>query len=101
MLVAQEPTKSLGKVKFGKPTNFSYCLENTGDRTIEINKLIVGCNSCTKAYTKKTSLKSGESTTIEVTFTPGSLGEQKKWITVRWNETQDLKLSFTADSYEH
>lgn len=100
MLVAKEPLKELGKVKFGKDTKFTFCLENDGHNTITINKLIVGCNSCTKAYVKKTSLQSGESTLIEVTFTPGSLGAQKKFITVRWNETNDLKLMFTADSYE-
>jgi hypothetical protein len=100
MLVANEPIKNLGKVKFGKPHAFTFCVQNIGNGIIEITKIQVGCGSCTTAHVKNTHLRSGESTDINVVFTPGSTGEQKKFITVKWNNINDLKLSFTADSYE-
>lgn len=102
MLVAKDNPKNLGKVKFGKPHSFTFCLENNGNQTITVDKLVVGCNSCTKASLKKTIIRPSESVLLDVVFTPGSLGDQKKFITVKWGGlVNDLKLAFTAQSYEH
>lgn len=100
MLITNQPKKDLGKIKFGQPHSFTYEVTNTGDAPLEISKIVVGCNSCTKASTSKTKLKPEEASTINVTFTPGSIGSQKKFLVVKWNETQRLELSFIAESYE-
>lgn len=102
MLVAKDNPKSLGKVKFGKPHSFTFCLENTSSQTITIDKIVVGCNSCTKASLKQKVVPPYQSVLMDVIFTPGSLGNQKKFITVKWGGLiNDLKLAFTAESYEH
>lgn len=100
MLVVNEPTKNLGRIKFGKAFPFTYSVKNTGTSPLEITKLVVGCTSCTKANTAKTKLAPGEESQIDVVFTPGSIGTQKKFVIVRWDNVNELKLSFTAESYE-
>lgn len=99
MLTAIEPTKNLGKLKYGKPSGFNFQIKNQSGREIKINKIVVGCGSCTKASTTKEILQPGEDGIINVTFTPGSTGNQTKHISVRYDESQVLKLEFTAEVY--
>jgi len=49
--------------------------------------------------TTKEVLQPGEDGIINVTFTPGSTGNQTKHISVRYDESQVLKLEFTAEVY--
>ena len=99
MLVTKESIKELNRIKYGKPVSFTYRVKNETGTPLEINKLIVGCGSCTKATTNKTNLAPDEEIDINVVFTPGSTGPQKKHVTVRYNEDMILKLEFTADVY--
>ena len=99
MLTTQEPTKNLGRLKYGKATGFLFNILNASQTDAEITKIVVGCGSCTKASTLKTKLGPNESTDINVVFTPGSTGAQKKHITVRYNADSVLTLEFTADVY--
>src|SRR5688572_32309564 len=96
MLTANEISKHLGKLKYGKPHTFTYLVENQLGTPITIDKIIVGCGSCTTAKTFKTNLAPGESTLIEAVYTPGSTGSQKKHINVKYGESM-LRLEFTAD----
>jgi len=99
MLVASPATIDLGKIKFGKPTSFNFTVKNDGNTPVQITKLWVGCSSCTKAECKKAMLADGECTTIDVVFTPGTIGQQRKNVQVQWNGNQVIKLEFTAESY--
>lgn len=80
---------NLGALKFGKPYNFNLIVKNTGDSPVTVNKISVGCTSCTKAKMAKNILGAGEEGIVEVEFTPGTLGTQRKSVT----------LSFDGDSY--
>jgi len=100
MLVTSVPEKDLGRVRFGKPNGFTFPVQNDGTHSLEITKTIVSCGSCTTAVAAKKKLAAGESTDIRVTFTPGSLGKQKKHVDIVWNGSQVLRLVFTAESYE-
>ena len=99
-LTTQEPIKSLGEIRFGKSTSFKYSVTNEGSNPLEITKIVVGCGSCTKASTTKTKLLPGETSEIDVQFTPGSIGSQKKYITVKYDDIQVLSLQFTADVHK-
>lgn len=90
----------LGRIPFGKPTHFQFDVKNTGKVPLQITKLWVGCSSCTTASCRKAKLADGECTTIDVTFTPGTKGPQKKNVQVQWNGNQVIKLEFVAESYE-
>lgn len=96
MLSTTEPTKDLGKLKYGLPHAFNYFLTNQSSEPITIDKIIVGCGSCTTAQMRKTNLAPGESTLIEAVYTPGSTGNQRKNIQVKYGN-EVLKLEFTAN----
>lgn len=100
MLVAVDTVKNLGKVKKGTSYSFQFMLKNNGEGDIMIEKITVGCGSCTKASTSKIKLSPGDTSNIDVIFTPGSTGAQQKFVNVQWNKDNLLKLTFTADSYE-
>jgi len=100
MLVAIDTVKNLGKVKKGKSYSFKFTLKNNSENTITIDRIAVGCGSCTKASTSKMKISPGDISDINVVFTPGSTGSQQKFVDVQWNKDNILKLVFTADSYE-
>ncbi len=99
MLETSIHTKELGRLKYGKPTSFTFSVKNTGSNQLEINKLVVGCGSCTKATVPKTTLQPNEEVDVKVVFTPGSTGKQTKYISVRYDDSKVLRLEFTADVY--
>lgn len=96
MLVANQQSINLGKLKFGMPYNFTYTITNTGSNPVVIDKLSVGCSSCTKAHTDTAAISPGNSTIIHVTFTPGSTGMQSKNIVVNYG-SDTLRLDFKAE----
>lgn len=101
MLVADQQMKSLGKLVYGKPFDFTYTLTNDSTEVIVIQGLTVGCGSCTKAFTSQTSIAPLGNTIINVTFTPGSTGKQSKNINVSYRQGKKqreiLELRFTAE----
>ena len=100
MLVAVNTVKELEKIKKGSPYSFQFILKNDGQSSVLIDRISVGCGSCTKASTSKVNVNPGETSSIDVVFTPGSTGTQQKFVNVQWNGDNLLKLTFTADSYE-
>ena len=84
MLVPDNKEMHLGNLKFGQPYNFKYSLKNTSAEEVKITKLIVGCSSCTTANTSNSIVAPGESTDINVTFTPGSTGATTKAVNVSY-----------------
>lgn len=99
MLVADTPNIDLGSIKFGKPLKFTYTIRNTGDKDVKIKKLSVGCGSCTVATIQPDLVKASSQGTVNVTFTPGSIGIQKKWVDVLYDNTS-LRLEFRGESHE-
>ena len=95
MLIATKNDLSLGELKFGKPHNFTYTIENQSDSDVTISKLQIGCTACTSATIDKYSLKPKEKAVVSVIFTPGSTGIQSKRITVK-SSSKDLELKFKA-----
>jgi len=100
MLIAETNNIDLGRIQFGKPHTFQIPVTNKGGKTISITKVAVGCTSCTKAHIAGNRMDPGQTKNVNVTFTPGTLGPQKKSIIVYWDTTSILKLEFTAQSYE-
>ena len=95
MLIAKEELKDLGTIQFGQVYNFEFDIENTLEKDMVINKVQVSCNSCTKAtITKK--IKGKEKATLKVTFTPGAVGSTNKWIDIRYDTDQILRVKFKA-----
>lgn len=95
MLTAKEQEIDLGTLPFGKPKVFSYELTNKGNETVRITKISVGCHACTKAEMPKPIVEPGETVLLNVTFTPGSTGVNRKAVSLQYGKTV-LKLKFKS-----
>jgi hypothetical protein len=100
MLTTKEQVKDLGNLKFGKAHTFTYEIKNDTDQLIQVDKVIVGCGSCTTADLHNKFIKPGASSILKATFTPGSTGKQLKTIQLKQKDGPVLKLEFTADVHE-
>jgi hypothetical protein len=99
MLTVDEQEKFLGNLKFGVPHNFKYIITNSGDKTIVVTKLVLGCNSCTKASVVKQVIGVGETSQVDVTYTPGATGISTKQLIVQYTNgvnPDHLLLKFKA-----
>lgn len=96
MLTTNEPVKELGKLKFGKPYTFDFKLKNDSEKPILVDKVIVGCGSCTTATLSGNLIQPGTEATLRAIFTPGTTGKQSKYINVKYDSGAVLKLEFTA-----
>lgn len=90
------PVLNLGTLKFGKPHNFDIVVKNGGNNPVIINKISVGCTSCTKAKMSKSTIGASEEGMVHVEFTPGTMGQQRKSVTLSY-EGGSFKIEFTAN----
>ena len=95
MLRAIEEIKDLGTVKYGQTYNFEMEVENTLEKDMIINKLAVSCSSCTTA-TMDRKVKGLQKAKVKVTYKPGVVGNSQKWIDIRYDNDQVLRLNFKA-----
>lgn len=95
MLKAKEELKDLGTIKFGQVYNFEFEIENTLEKDMVINKVQVSCSSCTTATMPK-KVKGKEKVIMKVTYKPGTTGTTSKWIDIRYDGDQVLRVNFKA-----
>lgn len=100
MLIALEPTKDLGSLKYGKAKPFTFEVKNPSQKPIRVDKVLVGCGSCTTAHLTSDIINPGSTVTLNAVFTPGSIGKQNKYIQLKYWGGEVLKLEFTADVHE-
>ena len=86
----------MGKLTFGKPYNFNVVVKNNGNDPITVSKISVGCTSCTKAKMVKNIIGASEEGIVEIEFTPGTLGAQRKSVTLNY-EGGFFKTEFIAN----
>lgn len=104
MLKIDQQVKDLGAVKFGSTIKFQYEVTNKYPVDVVLDAITPGCASCTKVTVRDRNLKVGQSTFIDVAFTPGSTGVQKKTISISYTtadirNTGDILLTFKAISH--
>lgn len=98
MLVSNQQLINLGKLKIGHPYRFNYIVRNTSPTDLlKINRLSVGCGSCTQASMDKSLLAAGEEAIVNVAFTPNSTGLNSKSVTIDYDNKHQLKLRFTGE----
>jgi hypothetical protein len=95
MLIATEQLKDLGTVNFGQIQNFEFEIENTLEKDMVINKIQVSCTSCTTATMPK-KVRGKEKVIMKVTYKPGAVGKTNKWIDIRYDGDQILRVNFKA-----
>lgn len=104
MLTVDNEVKMLGVLKYGKTYNFTYTLHNNYNITVNIDKIVAGCNSCTKTSINKMEILPGEEAILTVAFTPGSVGINVKNLSVLYRtghvQRPSLGLQFKANVNE-
>lgn len=92
-------TKNWGKVSpKDSPLMTSIIIKNTGKDPLLISKLKPSCG-CTTAPLKKSELKPGESTDVEVTFNvAGNTGPVKKTITIETNDPNNAHINYLLEA---
>jgi len=92
-------TKNWGKVSpKDSPLKASIVIKNTGTDPLMISKLKPSCG-CTTAPLKKSELKPGESTDVEVTFNVSSnTGPVKKTITIETNDPKNAHINYMLEA---
>lgn len=96
MLNVNQHDINLGTLKFGVPHHFKYIITNNYNKKVIIDRLVLGCKSCTVATIEKNIIEPNESTNINVVFTPGSTGINTKKISIVY-QTEDNILKSPVD----
>lgn len=96
MLVSNQQNIALGRVKVGEARKMKYTINNTGSSLIKIEGIHLGCGRCTTASMDANQLQAGESSTLNVVFTPDSTGGQVKNVTVKYTGGT-LTVKFSAE----
>lgn len=86
----------LGSIKLNTQHRFNVTVQNTGNKSIIVDTKPY-CGACTTARVKKSTLVEGESTTIDLVFTPSSKGMNAKVVGILENNVETTKLTFTAN----
>ncbi|MDX2305768.1 MAG: DUF1573 domain-containing protein [Microscillaceae bacterium] len=90
---------NFGQINQNTRNTVSFTLKNAGNAPLIIHKTKASCG-CTASQPKKTHLAPGESTTIEVTYSPGNKeGQQRQTVTVICNDpaTSTSRLTVEAE----
>jgi hypothetical protein len=107
MLVTNQQTIALGKVRKDVPHKFKYTIRNNGPASATIKNITVGCGSCTQASMDKNVLEVEGTAEVHVIFTPTSTGNQLKGLNIEYitynpeigNQplTYNIALKFSAE----
>ena len=77
---------NLGNLKFGVPKKFEVEITNDSSTMLTVTKLQPSCSACTSARMKQSILSPGQVGIVELTFTPGSTGINKKQVVIHYTE---------------
>ncbi len=99
MLIVNSPVK-LGHLYLNNTKKFDVEINNTSHIDSTITEVFVGCQSCTTTYLPKRTLFPNEVIKMTISFTPKTLGEHNKTVTIKY-KTGELDsrviINFTAN----
>ena len=88
-----------GDITEGQIVDHSFTIYNTGEKTLEIQRVRASCG-CTAAKPDKDKLEPGDSTYLKVSFnSTRRMGKQRKYVYVFSNdpEVPQMRVAFTAN----
>ncbi|ARS34734.1 hypothetical protein CA264_04355 [Pontibacter actiniarum] len=100
-LAVGSTSHNFGKLEKGQKAVAKFKIKNTGRQPLIIQGVKSACN-CITYRTSVSELKAGEVATLELTYVPAVLKEQKEIVTVLSNDivVPSLKLTLKADVVE-
>lgn len=90
----------MGKIAFGKPTEFSVGIQNISAAPITIDNVMVGCGCTTPKFTKGEVIAPGGHATVVLGFNGNSMGNFTKVATISFSGNLNKQVSFHGEGVQ-
>jgi hypothetical protein len=90
----------MGKIAFGKPTEFTVDIENISTTPITIDNVMVGCGCTTPKYTKGQVIAPGAHASVVLGFNGSAVGPFTKVATVFFSGNLTKQVSFHGEGVQ-
>ena len=90
----------MGKIAFGKPTEFTVSIQNISNYNISLDNVMVGCGCTTPKYTKDQVILPGATATVVLGFNGSSVGMFSKSATLFFSGNLNKTVSFRGEGVQ-
>ena len=90
----------MGKITFGKPTEFTVSIQNISNYNISIDNVMVGCGCTTPKYTKDQVILPGATATVVLGFNGSAVGMFSKSATLFFSGNLNKTVSFHGEGVQ-
>lgn len=90
----------MGKITYGKPTEFTVDIENISAAPITIDNVMVGCGCTTPKYTKGQVIAPGAHASVVLGFNGSAVGVFSKVATVFFSGNLTKQISFHGEGVQ-
>ena len=90
----------MGKIAFGKPTEFTVTIQNISNSNISLDNVMVGCGCTTPKYTKDQIILPGAFASVVLGFNGSSVGNFTKSATLFFSGNLTKTVSFHGEGVQ-
>jgi hypothetical protein len=90
----------MGKITYGKPTEFTVDIQNIGATAVTIDNVMVGCGCTTPKYTKGQSIAPGAHASVVLGFNGSTLGKFSKSATIFFSGNMTKSVAFSGEGVQ-
>jgi hypothetical protein len=90
----------MGKIAFGKPTEFSVIIENISASPVILTNVQVGCGCTTPKFTANSVIAPGAKATVGLGFNGSAVGLFTKSATLFFNDNMVKTVSFHGEGVQ-
>lgn len=90
----------MGKIPYGKPTEFTVIIQNISNNSITLDNVMVGCGCTTPKYTKDQIILPGATTTVILGFNGSALGNFSKSATLFFSGNLNKTVLFHGEGVQ-
>jgi hypothetical protein len=90
----------MGKITFGKPTEFTVSIQNISNYNISLDNVMVGCGCTTPKYTKDQAILPGATATVVLGFNGSAVGMFSKSATLFFSGSLTKAVSFHGEGVQ-
>ncbi len=90
----------MGKIAFGKPTEFTVTIQNISNFNISLDNVMVGCGCTTPRYTKDQIILPGALASVVLGFNGSSVGNFTKSATLFFSGNLIKTVSFHGEGVQ-
>jgi hypothetical protein len=90
----------MGKIAFGKPTEFTISIQNISNYNISLDNVMVGCGCTTPKYTKDQVILPGATATVVLGFNGSAVGNFSKSATIFFSGNLTKAVTFHGEGVQ-